>query len=430
MNTKRCRDFALSTLIVAALLASLASAAAAAAPALQNLGPQGQREQSAQPVDPAGPVNQIVGGIPASISSYPWQARLEIIKPEGAFICAGTLIHPYIVLTAAHCLVDEEDELDPSTEVVAWFGRTLRSSGGIADEAYDLWVPTAFDHPSSRYDFAFISLFDEMNLPRLQLAGPTERALWTAGRPATIIGWGLTSEGGSLSPELREAAVPIVDDGTCALPQYNGPRFDPLTMLCAGYSTGGISTCQGDSGGPLMSPIDGGGFRLVGVTDWGYGCARPNKPSVFARVASDPIETLIAQAIPFIEREDAIPVTGINVIGAGARPPGCGVAETQLAAAATAAASSKGAAQAAKRKLHKAQRKSSAATATLRAALRSKRHRVPGSGHRLRVAKKKLKVAARKLKARRRGVGAVHRKVVANSAALTAATANRTAVCG
>jgi hypothetical protein len=430
MNTKRCRDFALSTLIVAGILASLASAVAVAEPALQNLGPRGQRQQDAQPADPAGPLNQIVGGSPASIASYPWQARLEVIKPEGAFICAGTLIHPYIVLTAAHCLVDEEDELDPSTEVVAWFGRTLRSSGGIPDEAFDLWVPTVFDHPTSRYDFAFISLSDEMNLPRLQLAGPTERALWTGGRAATIIGWGLTSEGGVLSPELREAAVPIVDDATCGLPQYNGPRFDPVTMLCAGYPTGGVSTCQGDSGGPLMSPIDGGGFRLVGVTDWGYGCARPYKPSVFARVAADPIEILIAQAIPIIEREDAIPVTGINVIGAGARPPGCGAAEAQLAAATTTAASSKGAARAAKRKLRKAQRKSSAATSALRAALRSSRHRVPGSGHRLRVAKKKHKIAARNLKARRRGVGAAHKKVVANGAALASATANRTAVCG
>ena len=286
----------------------------------------------------------------------------------------------------------------------------MTSSGGVPDEAFDLWVPPEFDHPNSRYDFAFVSLFDEMNLPRLQLAGPTERALWTPGRAAEIIGWGLTSEGGSLNSALAEATVPIVDDAACASPQMNGSRFDPVTMLCAGYPTGGISTCQGDSGGPLMAPIDGGGYRLVGITSWGYGCARPNKPSIFARVASDPIESLIAREIPIIEREDAIPITGVNVIGAGARPPGCAVAEAQLTAAAAAAASAKRSVRVANKKLGKTQKKKSAAIAAVRSSLRSKRHKVPGSGQRLRRAKKQMKIATRKLKGRRKGLGAAHKK--------------------
>ena len=42
---------------------------------------------------------------------------------------------------------------------------------------------------------------------------------------------------------------------------------------------------QGDSGGPLVTQVDGA-WTLVGLTSWGYSCARAVSPGVFTRVSN------------------------------------------------------------------------------------------------------------------------------------------------
>merc|ERR1719464_2575120 len=61
-------------------------------------------------------------------------------------------------------------------------------------------------------------------------------------------------------------------------------------MLCAGYKDGEKDACQGDSGGAIVKKIinDDGSITHVhvGVVSWAIGCARSNKPGVYARTSA------------------------------------------------------------------------------------------------------------------------------------------------
>ena len=79
--------------------------------------------------------------------------------------------------------------------------------------------------------------------------------------------------------------VPVIDDDQCnEYDWYSNSVVDG--MLCAGYERGQIDSCQGDSGGPLIRKTEniGGGFQLIGIVSWGFGCAEPKKPGVYADV--------------------------------------------------------------------------------------------------------------------------------------------------
>ena len=266
----------------------------------------------------------VVGGTSAEAGEYPWQ--VAVIKEQGNdlfFICGGTLIAPQRVVTAAHCTSGSAGSLK------VLVGTQLLSSGGSI-----LDVSSYADHPSyssttDRFDAAVLELatpgVDAGGQP-LQLIGEegsADDALWAAGDPLPISGWGSTSEDGDVSNQLQEARVPRVADSTCGQSDYYGSAFDAGTMVCAGLEAGGVDTCQGDSGGPLaastsdpppVSENNPSQWRLVGITSWGIGCARPKKPGVYTRVAAPAIRNWILGTTPIFTLAVSLTGTGSGTV--------------------------------------------------------------------------------------------------------------------
>jgi Trypsin/PKD domain len=234
----------------------------------------------------------IVGGTPASPGEYPAQAFLEI--DGGAGFCGGTLIESTLVLTAAHCVTDFGEVLT--------LGRLRVGLGHVArNQISDFYgvagvdVHSGYDpFTSNRNDLALLRLDRTAPYAPLRVIRTDESAKWTPPATATIIGWGLTLEGGDPSNELREATAPMVADSTCAS-AYDA-EFDPNTMVCAG--NGATDTCQGDSGGPLMVPDGPNALVLAGVTSWGLGCARPAFPGVYVRLGAPQLNSWVGGPRP------------------------------------------------------------------------------------------------------------------------------------
>lgn len=230
------------------------------------------------------PANGIVGGGLASTGEYPWMAAVYTVDPELLF-CGGTLVKPTIVITAAHCILGLPA---PGVTGVMLGRNTLNGTGGEEIPVAGFVIHPAFNAANNTFDIAAVRLVrPALATPISGWVVPGQESLYAAGVTATVTGWGLTKEDGDISNALKEATVPIVSDAQCA-DWYGGPPLGITNSqhVCAGYENGGTDTCQGDSGGPLMVRNASNQFVLAGITSWGDGCARPERPGVYSEVAT------------------------------------------------------------------------------------------------------------------------------------------------
>jgi secreted trypsin-like serine protease len=260
------------------------------------------------------PASAVVGGQAAPPGDFPYVADVQI---GGSFGCSGTLIAPQWVLTAGHCgsitgSLSEGLAPTPAAWPTAAYQVQLGSvyadgHGGERHAVTQVLVDSDyFVTNGTGNDVTLLKLDAPSHVRPMRIAAVGERKIWRPGVLATIAGFGTTSENSSTPPpQMRYARVPITTDQYCAQAYPNGlselpddGSFDPSTMLCAGYPQGGTDTCQGDSGGPLLAPLAHGGFRLVGATSFGDGCAQAGHPGVYARLAQGPIRAFIAHYVP------------------------------------------------------------------------------------------------------------------------------------
>ncbi|XP_010370690.2 transmembrane protease serine 5 isoform X3 [Rhinopithecus roxellana] len=136
------------------------------------------------------------------------------------------------------------------------------------------------------YDVALLRLRTPLNFSDTvgAVCLPAKERHFPKGSQCWVSGWGHTDSSHTYSSDmLQDTVVPLLSTQLCNSSCVYSGALTPR-MLCAGYLDGRADACQGDSGGPLVCP-DGDTWRLVGVVSWGLGCAEPNHPGVYAKVA-------------------------------------------------------------------------------------------------------------------------------------------------
>lgn len=307
MSSKRRNR--LSTSRVIAFVLVLAAALGAASPAdAAKRSKHARKNVMAQ--------KSIVNGYTPHPSQWPWMTAL--IRSEARYrgtefdrqFCGGVLIAPRVVLTAAHCV----DGTTKPEDFQAVLGRrNLNNGGGEKINVSEIRLHPKWDANLLRHDVALLVLAAPSTAQPAKFL-PYGTGL-SHGQRATVMGWGMTSEGGVGSPDLLAVDLPLLATTRCeAAHAETDIGFDRESQLCAGWDEGGYDTCKGDSGGPLMVPDSAGEWRLVGDVSWGVGCARAGTPKVFGWLNAPTIRGWID------ENAKAIPATAPAPAPAPAKP--------------------------------------------------------------------------------------------------------------
>jgi trypsin len=264
----------------------------------------------------------IVGGAPASIVQFPFQVALFDVQPgspPAGFFCGGVIVDATHVATAAHCVAGSQP-----AQIAVQAGSTSLApeAGSVRDPVRSIAVDSHYSPASSDFDVALLTLAAPLWLGSAPAANRTDRiapvvldAALAAryGNPnaapaivATASGWGETNPSPGSSPsypaDLRSVRLPLVDEATCE-EQY-ALIEQPIvpTMICAGGGRARPDTCYGDSGGPLLVDRDRPArppedYVLIGLVDFGNGCAQPGYAGVYTRVADPEVMGFLLSGI-------------------------------------------------------------------------------------------------------------------------------------
>jgi hypothetical protein len=196
----------------------------------------------AQPVVASEPtVAEVVGGQTSDACDWP-----STVGVNGFASCTGTLIHPRVVTTAAHCL--------SGTSATIYFGAGKSQTGSFSLTARCRAGAKGAAGANTNKDWAYCVLPDDDRVKQIPITPPlvgceADKFL-KPGASAWVVGFGTTGPTGLGAGVKRQVEVKV------------NSLDKPLGTINVGDAT--VGACHGDSGGPIY-------MHLSDAThDWGY----------------------------------------------------------------------------------------------------------------------------------------------------------------
>lgn len=218
------------------------------------------------------PATAITWGTP-DLNAHPQVVAIIFQRPDGFYSCTGTLLTPYVVLTAGHCTeeagvvnsgtwVRNDADIDAAfaaerpnyANTLAWLNDTWTSGQAVPHPEYDDYA----QFPVT-YDIGVVLLSEPIyvaNYGQLPSLGQFEYLLTSRGplseRQAVVVGYGLQGRIPAFAGDdwERYRAVSSVINLQNAKGVLGYQNFMFTNNPGKGGGPGG--TCSGDSGGPAF----------------------------------------------------------------------------------------------------------------------------------------------------------------------------------
>lgn len=224
------------------------------------------------------PVGEIYGGADAQTCAWP----TTVAVTNGGGLCSGTIIHPEVVVYAAHC--------GASSGTRIRLGETSSNNPVTLTPEFCRSYPDYFTAGDQDVDWAFCKLSSPLGIPVTPPVMGCEYGDLNYGTQVAIVGYGNNQSGGN--------------DGFGA----GRKRWAMATLIgvnipdnvAAVSESGEPAICSGDSGGPAFARMADGSWHAFGITSTGPGGCEPN---------AGRIHSLISGAVPWIEEQSGVDVT-------------------------------------------------------------------------------------------------------------------------
>lgn len=181
---------------------------------------------------------RIYGGTPVDTCAWPTAVAVQ----NGGSLCTGTLVHPQVVMYAAHC---------GAFNTAIRFGESLGTARTVQPAFCETNPGYANQANDQANDWAFCKLNEPIDLPITPIVFGCETSALYPGAEVAVVGFG-NNQGTSGAGTKR-----------WALTTTNG--INESTNIGTVGGNGQPSVCSGDSGGPAFVRFPDGSWHAWGI---------------------------------------------------------------------------------------------------------------------------------------------------------------------